>query len=151
MLLMKNPLGYKSMRKIIILLLVVLISLLMALVFHLSNWNQNYLAEISFIGASFLCVGFASLIALIPILFQPRVPIQYDDKGLYIFYNHKQPVFVKYSLILNVVVAKKYNQIKKDQNGSIVITTISGDLCIEDIKDVAKVREKILEFKENKR
>ena len=88
---------------------------------------------------------------LVKVLKQPKIILEYDDKNLY-FNEYQKTTIIPLKEIREVRAVKEhpYRKPKPFEFGDIIIIKISGlKLVIGKIYDVDKVKEKILELKNN--
>ena len=124
-----------------------LITLLIFLGFIISGFDIR--ALILFL----MCLGgtIAMICVLVKVLKQPKIILEYDDNNLY-FNEYQKTTIIPLKEIREVRVVKEHpsRKPKPFEFGDIIIIKISGlKLVIGKIYDVDKVKEKILELKNN--
>ncbi len=100
-----------------------------------------------------MCLGgtIAMVCLLVKVLKQPKIILEYDDKNLY-FNEYQKTTIIPLNEIREVQAIKEqpYRCPEPFEFGNIIIIKISGlKLIIGKIYDVDKVKEKILELKNN--
>ena len=102
---------------------------------------------------SFIYLGgtIAMICVLVKVLKQPKIILEYDDKNLY-FNEYQKTTIIPLKEIKEVRAVKEhpYRSPEPFEFGDIIIIKISGlKLVIGKIYDVDKVKENILELKNN--
>lgn len=122
-----------------------LITLLIFLGFIISGFDIR--ALILFL----MCLGgtIAMICVLVRVLKQPKIILEYDEDNLY-FNEYQKTTIISLKEIREVRAFHHYDRYHTYEFGDIIIIKISGlKLVIGKIYDVDKVKEKILELKEN--
>jgi hypothetical protein len=124
-----------------------LLWLLNLIIFIINDFEPIFL-----IGSLIYLGGTIGMICvLVKVLKQPKIILEYDDKNLY-FNEYQKTTIIPLKEIREVRAVKEhpYRSPKPFEFGDIIIIKISGlKLVIGKIYDVDKVKEKILQLKDN--